>query len=78
MDLTFAFSETSRVLNDWRRDRRNTAESVWAAVRRYARKHGAAGVYCADDSYILFYTEDGKLRQKTWPSARPVYFNQPT
>lgn len=77
MTLFFTFSEASRTLADWRRDRHNEAEPVWTAVKRYARNNGAAGVWCADDSYILFYIEDGKFRQKTWPSARPVYFNQP-
>lgn len=72
MTLLFRLSDSSRTLDRWRRDRRSPCESAWAPAKRYARQHGAAGVWCADDSYRLFYMEAGKLRQRTWASARPI------
>ena len=44
----------------------------YEAGKRYARTHGCAAVWRADDSLRLFYMDKGKLRQKTWRHARPI------
>lgn len=70
--MTFTLGACSRVLGDWRRERRDSGESVWNAIRRYARAHGAAGVWMADDSYRLFWRNGATVRQRTWRHARPI------
>ena len=70
--LQFRLSANTRTLRDWMRERRDSADPVWAAVKRYARTHGCAAVWRADDSLRLFYMDKGKLRQKTWRHARPI------
>ena len=42
-------------------------------ARKHAQEYGAAGMWRADDSFVLFYRDfDGKIRQKTWKHARPA------
>jgi hypothetical protein len=61
------------LLPEWRAAYGKPGQSNWGAVRRAARELGAAGVFLADDSYRLLYMDRGKLRQKSWPKARPIY-----
>lgn len=40
-------------------------------MRHHAQEHGAAGAWRADDSFVMFYRDGGKIRQKTWAHGRP-------
>ena len=37
-----------------------------AFMRKHAHQHGVAGAVRADDSFLLFYKDGGKIRQRTW------------
>lgn len=65
--LDFTLGQNNRMLHRGSPHWRGLADA-----RAYARKHGAAGIWRADGSFLLFYTENGKLKQKTRPKARPV------
>ena len=41
------------------------------AAQRHARRYGNAGMWRADDSFVLFYREGDRIRQKTWRRAVP-------
>lgn len=70
--MIVSLHDASRMLSDWRGyAKEHGFESVWGAIKHYAKVNGAAGVFRADDSYRLFYRDhDGKIRQKTWRKAR--------
>ncbi len=72
--MIFSFSKSSRTVADWRSERIYPNESVWAIMRRWARDHGAAGAWRANDSYRLFYHENGKIRQKSWRYSKPIKY----
>lgn len=64
--------ETVRTMTEWRQAapyHNGTKTSPMHAARLYARKHGAAGIWRADDSFVLIYRDHDKLRQKTWRNA---------
>ena len=65
----------TRTTEGWRKARKNSRQTAIGAAQVYARRHGSAAIWRADDSLILFYM-DGALRQFTWKHARPVTFNQ--
>lgn len=47
--------------------------SSWrGTARKHALEHGATGVFRCDDSFVLFYREAGKVRQKTWAKVSIV------
>lgn len=64
--ITVSLHAASRTVADWRKK----GVSHLTNVKRYAREHGAAGVLRADESYALFFMDEGKLRQRTWARAR--------
>lgn len=65
---------SSRVAQDWRSEARRTGKKCFeSAAKAYAQEHGAAGVFRANDSYTLYYREDGKVRRKTWKNARILW-----
>ena len=68
--LHVALHSASRTMQGWKHNRNN--------AKKYARKNGAAGIFHADDSYTLYYMEDGKLHQKFWKTARIVHENPST
>src|SRR5690349_13375153 len=73
----------NRVHRDWSKQSGTVrAGSCWNNARKHAAQHGAAGVWRADDSFVLFYRvtvyggHDGrepiaKVRRQTWKHARP-------
>lgn len=68
LQFSVSLDGPSRVLRDWN----GNGRSAWTNVRRWARKHGAAGAWLANGSFRLVFVEAGKLRQKTWPHAVPT------
>lgn len=59
--VTISNSGPSRLASGWR----SGGKSIIANMRDYARKHGAAGWLRSDETYLLVYMKDGKLRQTT-------------
>lgn len=65
--------KSNRTLRDWNRDRTTSRSSAIGAAKRYAKLHGAAGAWRANDSFVLFYREaDGRIRQRTWRHGIPL------
>ena len=62
MQVTIDTSGPSRQLRHWNGNGLDPRTNA----KRYARKHGAAGAWMADASYLLFYMDGDKLRQKTF------------
>lgn len=63
MPLRISFtSPNTRTVTDWR---------GLAGARKWARAHGVAMALRANGSGILFYTEGGKLHQRTFADVRP-------
>ncbi len=58
----------NRTVQDWR----GGDVSPWTNLKRHAREHGVAGAFRADDSLVVFYLDDDKLRRVTFPHAVPV------
>ncbi len=56
-------SPHNKTLRDWRGP---------SGAKQHAREHGVAGAWRANDSFVLFYMDAGKLRQKTWKRACPI------
>ena len=56
-------SPHNKTLRDWRGP---------SGAKRHAREHGVAGAWRANDSFVLFYMDGDKLRQKTWKRACPI------
>jgi len=59
--VSISNSGPSRLAAGWRAG----GPSIIANMKDYARKHGAAGWLKANETYLLIYLKDGKLRQKT-------------
>jgi hypothetical protein len=71
--MYFTLNQTNRVIEDWSGHRNGMPGMGWESVARaYARKNGYAGAWRHDDSFILFYMDGGKLRQRTWKRACPT------
>ena len=43
---------------------------IAANARKHAKEHGNAGVWRGDDSFVLYYRDGDKVRQKTWKKAK--------
>ena len=71
--IKVSLNETSRIFSDWRKEcrtlRHGGIEDLPEAIKRYAREHGAAGVWHPDASYTLYYMDGGRLRSKKWKKA---------
>lgn len=67
--FTLTPDASNRTVSDWHKAGPNSAE---ANARRYARQHGAAGLWRADDSLLVFWVEADKLRRKTYRDACPA------
>ncbi len=61
----------NRVVAGWRGNKRNWRTNA----RNHALTHGHAGVWRADESFILYYRDGDTVRQKTWPRALPLQFH---
>ena len=65
--------KSNRTLRDWNWDRTTSRGSAIGAAKRYAKEHGAAGAWRANDLFVLFYRDfDGKVKQKTWRHGIPL------
>ncbi len=68
------FQGPSRTVRDWghQATKNDRGQSALGACKGHARTNGAAGAMRSDGSYILFYVDNGKLRQKTLPEVSIV------
>lgn len=67
----FTLGDTNRTVADWRRAGSLSAEGN---AKRYAREHGAAGMWRADDSLRVYYLERGRVHQRTFAPAVPTRY----
>jgi len=73
--MTTAFfhdGETVRCVDEWRRlkDYARAGSSVWTIARNYAKRHGIAVAWRADDAAIVFERGDGgRVTRRTYPPA---------
>ena len=68
--LCFHLSDAARTAGDWYKAGPYSADGN---AKRYAREHGNAIVWRADDSATMYSRNtDGTLRQKTYADAAPL------
>ena len=60
----------NRTLRDWNYAKSGVTPQTNA--RNHAFEHGAAGAWRADDSFVLYYRENGRVRQTTWKQGKPI------
>ena len=64
---------TAREANSWSISKISPRANGWEGhAKTWARKHGVAVGWRLDGALIMFYMDNGKLRRKSWPSAKPV------
>lgn len=62
----------NRVVPGWR----GRSGSFQGKMRQHAKKHGTAGVWRADESFLLLFRDhDGRIHQKSWPKAVPIRYD---
>lgn len=67
----------NRTLSQWRALRRpGSSAKADIAARHYAKAHGAAGIWYADDSFVLWYMDGASLRRTSWRHACPVHLRR--
>lgn len=67
--IRFTLGAHNRTLRDWAI---SDKPSALTNARNHAKRHGAAGMWRADESFLLLYRDGGKIRMRLWSKGRPA------